>query len=287
MQAEIDYEYNLGLVQSIIGDQHRIQQILLNFLSNALKFTNEGGKITIQILLQSVQSLEAEQKDENNQSSRRKEPKKIKVRQKSQSQKSLSRSYQMIENEEFKANDVNSVMNNSFMVDDIYFVHLQLLVCDTGCGISEEGLKKLFVDFGKLEENEGGNPTGTGLGLMICKEIVEQMGGSVTVTSEINKGTSFIIDLKAKSKAFYRKPHKIDPTLEKYKFLYSLDSKLKFISCHGALDPNKSESVKEFNEREQELFEQQINSYELLLNKNKSVEVRSEEEKVEEVKEQV
>jgi signal transduction histidine kinase len=48
-------------------------------------------------------------------------------------------------------------------------------------GIQPEGLKKLFIDFGKLDENSKMNTQGTGLGLSICKKIVEQMGGSVDV----------------------------------------------------------------------------------------------------------
>ena len=54
---------------------------------------------------------------------------------------------------------------------------------DTGIGMSEEGVKNLFIDFGRLEENENRNKSGTGLGLSICKQIIEKMGGSVDVKS--------------------------------------------------------------------------------------------------------
>jgi uridine kinase len=67
-------------------------------------------------------------------------------------------------------------------------------------GINPEGLKKLFIDFGKLDENSKVNAQGTGLGLSICKKIVEQMGGSVDVQSKIGVGTSFNIILKTKCK---------------------------------------------------------------------------------------
>lgn len=63
------------------------------------------------------------------------------------------------------------------------FVQLKISVIDNGVGISEEGLKNLFVDFGKLDENSGRNKQGTGLGLSICKDIVEKMGGAVDVKS--------------------------------------------------------------------------------------------------------
>jgi hypothetical protein len=71
-------------------------------------------------------------------------------------------------------------------------------VIDTGMGIHPESLKKLFIDFGKLDENSSMNKQGTGLGLSICKKIVEQMGGSVEVVSKVGVGTAFNINLKTK-----------------------------------------------------------------------------------------
>ena len=56
-------------------------------------------------------------------------------------------------------------------------------VIDTGVGMSEEGVKKLFIDFNKLDENSQRNKQGTGRGLSICKKMIEQMGGSVSVKS--------------------------------------------------------------------------------------------------------
>ena len=49
------------------------------------------------------------------------------------------------------------------------FIALDLNIIDTGLGISEEGLKHLFMNFGKLSENQEHNKGGTGLGLSICK----------------------------------------------------------------------------------------------------------------------
>lgn len=69
--------------------------------------------------------------------------------------------------------------SDSIRSGDKRFVQLQLSIIDTGIGISEEGLKKLFMDFSKLDENSKRNASGTGLGLSICKNIIEQMGGKV------------------------------------------------------------------------------------------------------------
>ena len=65
---------------------------------------------------------------------------------------------------------------------------------DTGCGISEENQKKLFMNFGKLHESEGQNKQGVGLGLSICREIILAQGGSIDIESNEGIGTSFIIN---------------------------------------------------------------------------------------------
>jgi signal transduction histidine kinase len=77
------------------------------------------------------------------------------------------------------------------------YFSLQLSIIDTGCGISSEGVQNLFIDFGKLSENQGRNKSGTGLGLSICKMIIEEMGGKVTVESKLNVGTEFSIFVNA------------------------------------------------------------------------------------------
>lgn len=81
------------------------------------------------------------------------------------------------------------------------YVGLDISIKDDGIGISEEGLSKLFVDFGKLQESSNRNQKGTGLGLSICKKIIEKMSGSVQVRSTPNVGTTFTISLKIKSRS--------------------------------------------------------------------------------------
>jgi signal transduction histidine kinase len=52
-------------------------------------------------------------------------------------------------------------------------MNLIIKIQDNGEGISDEGIKKLFIKFNRLEENQGINKEGTGLGLSICKQLVE------------------------------------------------------------------------------------------------------------------
>ncbi len=56
----------------------------------------------------------------------------------------------------------------------------------------------MFVNFGTLDEHRGSNPQGRGLGLTICKSIIEKMGGRIRVESILGQGTSFIMTLRAK-----------------------------------------------------------------------------------------
>jgi len=56
------------------------------------------------------------------------------------------------------------------------------------------------MDFQTLGEHQRQNERGTGLGLSISKKLIEMMGGSVTVESELGKGTVFIIKIGTKCK---------------------------------------------------------------------------------------
>jgi signal transduction histidine kinase len=60
-----------------------------------------------------------------------------------------------------------------------------ITIQDFGCGISPGKLDSIFVNFGNLEEHRKANPAGRGLGLSICKSIVENMGGNIQVESSL------------------------------------------------------------------------------------------------------
>lgn len=69
-----------------------------------------------------------------------------------------------------------------------------LTVTDTGCGISEADLPHIFERFYKVDKSRGEG--GTGLGLSIAQFIMEKLGESIRVKSELGKGTSFILTVK-------------------------------------------------------------------------------------------
>lgn len=69
-----------------------------------------------------------------------------------------------------------------------------LQVSDTGIGIEKEDKDKIFKIDSKLQSRKGtGGELGSGLGLILCKEFVEKLGGTISVESERNKGTTFTI----------------------------------------------------------------------------------------------
>ena len=79
-------------------------------------------------------------------------------------------------------------------VDDSSTV-LHITVRDTGCGISDKALEKIWEPFEQEQHENGKDYGGSGLGLPITKSIVEQMHGTINVASEYNVGSKFIVDI--------------------------------------------------------------------------------------------
>ena len=70
-------------------------------------------------------------------------------------------------------------------------VRMEIIVSDTGIGISKDDLKKIFTDYGQVNTRTSRKVEGTGLGLAITKRLVEMMGGEISVESELGKGSVF------------------------------------------------------------------------------------------------
>lgn len=77
-------------------------------------------------------------------------------------------------------------------------IMLSVSVTDTGMGIKEEDLNKLFVSFQQLDSKRNRNIEGTGLGLAICAKLVDLMGGTIGVSSEHGKGSEFKFSIPQK-----------------------------------------------------------------------------------------
>ena len=119
--------------EDIITDKLRLNQVLLNILSNAIKFTPAGGMI----------------------------------------------SFRVIE----RPSPVSDIANFEFRIKD------------NGIGMSEEFQKTIFDAFTRERTSTVSGIQGTGLGMAITKNIVDMMGGVITVNSEVGKGSEFVVQL--------------------------------------------------------------------------------------------
>ena len=75
------------------------------------------------------------------------------------------------------------------------FVYMQFQVKDDGYGITEDFKKIIFDPFTRSEDSTTNKEVGTGLGLAITKNIIDLMGGTIEIESEVGKGTTFTVEL--------------------------------------------------------------------------------------------
>ncbi len=77
---------------------------------------------------------------------------------------------------------------------------VNLKVRDTGIGIPEECLPRIFEEFYRVRNQETQDIPGTGLGLVICKKVVTELGGSIEVQSKAGEGTAFLVRIPVAEK---------------------------------------------------------------------------------------
>ena len=130
---ELVVDCDANLPSALYGDEKKIRRVIMNFVSNALKFTSEGS-VCISV------------------SGRR----------------------------------------------EAYGINLCVKVTDTGIGIKEENLEKLFSSFSQVDTKRSRQEGGIGLGLALSQTIVQKMGGVISVKSKYGKGTTiqFVIPQK-------------------------------------------------------------------------------------------
>ncbi|WP_167481066.1 GAF domain-containing protein [Mesorhizobium waimense] len=141
---DLAYLVEPGTPDGIVADSTRLRQILLNFLNNAVKFTERG-----EIVLSVMKIPPAEDSGTSH----------------SGSEESLST--------------------------------LRFAVRDTGIGIPEDRLDRLFKSFSQVDASTTRRYGGTGLGLAISKRLAELMGGEVWVESVEGSGTTFFFTIRA------------------------------------------------------------------------------------------
>jgi CheY-like chemotaxis protein/two-component sensor histidine kinase len=120
----------------VVGDSLRIQQLFVNLMSNAIKYTPDGGIIKLSIT----------------------------------------------------EKPTNQMRVGCF----------EIVVEDNGIGMADDYVDSLFEPFSRAKDERIGNIQGTGLGMAISKNIVNMMGGNISVESRINEGTKFTVTLYMK-----------------------------------------------------------------------------------------
>ena len=146
----------------------------MNFISNALKFTCKKGNVRVELNLKRIHnsSEKIDQLDYEDKKSLEHIMEVLKEDQSSSSTenyhsyipKRRSSGIQLSESIHDQMLDINDKENKK-----LFIVEFDIKIIDSGKGISEDGLKKLFINFQSLKEHQGINKGGTGLGLSICK----------------------------------------------------------------------------------------------------------------------
>ena len=125
-QIALDYSWDGPAPETIITDQVRFRQCLMNLVGNAIKFTDKGG---VRIVARLQRAAEESR--------------------------------------------------------------LAVEIIDSGVGISPQAMEKVFEPFAQADTSVTRRFGGTGLGLAICRQLTATLGGSVTATSELGKGSTF------------------------------------------------------------------------------------------------
>jgi|GEM_PF-1421420 len=167
----INLSYNIDeMVPSVlIGDPHRLLQVLINVLNNAIKFTKKGQvNLVVKVI---------------------------------------------------------STINKK--------LRLQFAITDTGIGIKQQNLSRIFKAFEQIDNSDARKYEGTGIGLNIVKNIVSMLNGSIRVESEMGKGSTFYIELpftksdkKAISSYITKKENPVAQTLNGASILIAEDNNI-------------------------------------------------------------
>jgi len=190
VKVDNDFDYRICMFD-IFSDEFRLKQILLNILSNSVKFTRSGF-IEIKTKLIITEEKDSELDCKNN----------------------------------FHNNNIlnNSLLKEANIDNKKYIYKIKISIIDSGIGFYEKDLESLlkFKDYKMLESGKSLNKEGSGLGLSITNQIIKELKHEMTVESEKGKGSCFSVLINVdKPKADYKL------ILDKEKnSLYSIDENI-------------------------------------------------------------
>ena len=172
------------------GDPGRLRQILLNLVGNAVKFT-DSGEVVVKASLE-VKGLEAEL---NFGRLKVEGSKELQV-ENLLAQRGLAHVESSTQTN-LQLSNLQPVTQTNFQFSNLSncqlltSVKIRFEVTDTGIGISEADQQKLFQSFSQVDASTTRQYGGTGLGLVICQQLVELMGGEIGIESVLGQGSTF------------------------------------------------------------------------------------------------
>ena len=147
-KKNITYNFRMNVEHGhILTDITKVKEILVNILSNAIKYTPDGGSVIVNV--------------------------------------------------------------DELPCDEPGYMRVRTRVSDTGIGMSEDYLTKIFEAFTREQNTTKSKIAGTGLGMSIVKKYVDLLGGTIEIESELGKGSTFTVTLKHKiaDESYYVKKH--------------------------------------------------------------------------------
>ncbi|MEH2068168.1 MAG: response regulator [Nostoc sp.] len=151
-------------IGSVYGDPARLQQVVWNLLTNAIKFTHKGGKVEVSLSTYFGFSIE-----------------------------DLGRKS---ESKNFNSSNIDESINSESQIANLKFQYAQIQVIDTGIGISAEFLPKVFERFRQADSTTTRSHNGLGLGLAIVRHLVELHKGTICAESPgTEQGATFTVRL--------------------------------------------------------------------------------------------
>ena len=172
--------------EDVVADPLRLQRILLNILSNAVKFTPSGGSITLRVLEKSGAGEPTSMGDAGATSSGVDEP--VPASPDGRVASGVSE----VVGEPRSMGPAEPGSSGAPVRYGDYEFHVR----DTGIGMSAEYQKHIFEQFSREETSTVSKTEGTGLGMPITKRLVEMMDGSIDLVSVQGQGTEFTVHLR-------------------------------------------------------------------------------------------
>ena len=169
-EKRLDLLYEIGdsVPQTIRGDATRLRQVLVNLLANAIKFTDRG-EVVLSVRLKAAEGAAPE------------------------ARLAQGSAAPMAADPSARPPAPPPVSTTS----EVQIVELVFSIADTGIGIPQEAIGRLFRSFTQVDVSTTRRFGGTGLGLAISRRLVELMGGVMWVQSVEGKGSTFSFSMRA------------------------------------------------------------------------------------------